>query len=281
MSQASQATIPAAAGDLQIVHADLVSKTRRKFLVRRWVGELYAGKRMKMRHLTRLVRNLPLPRTPRLLEVGCEDGTFCDWLSRLWPDATVDGLDRDASQIEACATWARDTGRTATFRFSHGDILNLDALECYDLIICLDVLGYIQDDQTAIHRMTSALKPGGWLVIHQPNTTYQRFDGTMHYVAPEQACHITNGHVRHGYTPAELIGLLSRATALRIHQVLPLHGRLTDLAYQIYLTLEHPAPLRLLALPFIDLLCEFDRRLPAAHGNTLCAICRKTTGPFA
>jgi trans-aconitate methyltransferase len=280
MSEASQVTIPAAAGDAQNVHAaDLASKTRRKFLVRRWVGELYAGKRMKMRHLTRLVRSLPLPRTPRLLEVGCEDGTFCDWLSRLWPDATIDGLDRDASQIEACARWAQYTGRSTTLRFRHGDILHMDAQESYDLIICFDVLGYIQDDQTAIRKMSDALKPGGWLVIHQPNTTYQRLDGTLHYVPPEQAHVITEGHVRHGYTPNELTALLSTAANMVVRQVIPLHGRLTDLAYQIYLRLEHPAPLRLLTLPFVDLLCEFDRRLPGKHGNTVCAIARKR-GPL-
>ena len=273
MSHASQVTIPA--GAVQSGHGALLRKTRLKFLIRRWVGELYAGKRMKMRHLTRLVRSLPLPSPPRLLEVGCEDGTFCDWLTRLWPQARVEGLDRNASQIAACARWAKDSGRAANLRFVHGDVLEFDAREIYDLVICFDVLGYISDDRAAVRNMSNALKPGGWLVIHQPNTTYQRFDGTLHHVSPEHAHLITEGHVRHGYSRGELAALLASAPDVKVEGIISLHGRLTDLAYQIYRWLEHPAPLRLLALPFIDLLCEFDRHFPNRHGNTLCAIARK------
>src|SRR3954468_12657984 len=124
MSDAAIATaVPHPSADHR---AELLRNTRLKFLVRRWIGELYVGKRMKMRHLTRLVRNLPLPREPRLLEVGCEDGTFCDWLTRLWPTATVEGLDRNAVQIQACACWAQNTGRSTTLRFRQGDVLDLD-----------------------------------------------------------------------------------------------------------------------------------------------------------
>jgi 2-polyprenyl-3-methyl-5-hydroxy-6-metoxy-1,4-benzoquinol methylase len=267
--------IPGSAAEAR-AHAAL-RKTRLKFFLRRWIGEIYVGKRMKMRHLTRLVRKLPLPRAPRLLEVGCEDGTFCDWLTRLWPNATVEGLDRNASQIQACSRWAHGAGRSATLRFRHGDILELDAPECYDLIICFDVLGYIPDDRGALRRIANALKPDGWLVVHQPNTTYQRLDGSFHHVSPEQAHLITDGHVRHGYRPDELRELLLHTPGLNVHAITPLHGRLTDLAYAIYVLLEHPAPLRVLALPFIDLLCEFDRRLPQKHGNTVCAIARKAS----
>jgi hypothetical protein len=69
----------------------LIKKTARKFFVRRWIGELYVAKRMKMR----LLRQVDLASAPSVLEVGCEDGTFSEWFSGCWPRDTVVGLEID------------------------------------------------------------------------------------------------------------------------------------------------------------------------------------------
>ncbi|MEZ0264688.1 MAG: class I SAM-dependent methyltransferase [Phycisphaerae bacterium] len=250
-------------------------KTRLKFLLRRLVGEVYAGKRMKMRHLTRIVRALPRPAAPRVLEVGCEDGTFSEWLSRLFPHAVIDAIDVDAEQVAANQRWAAAAGLAERIRFAHLDVLDFARESAYDLATAFDVLGYIPDDRAAVRRMAASLRPGGHLVIHQPNTTYVKLDGSAEYVPPERAGLITHGHVRHGYSPAELAALLAGDPRLEVVSVRSLHGRLTDLAYRIYLRLERPAPLRLLSLPLVDLLCEIDRRVPQRHGNTVCAVARR------
>lgn len=251
----------------------LVRKTALKFLIRRWVGEPYVGKRMKMRHLARLLRDVGLPAAPRILEVGSGDGVFCEWLSRRWPDATVEGLELDPEEAAACAAWAAQTGH-ARLRFCSGDVLDMEATDAYDLIVCLDVLEHIRSDSEAVGRMRKALKPGGRLIAHVPNLRYQRLDGSIHTVPPEDAHLINPGHVRNGYAPEELRALLDGA-GLEVECIRTQHGRLTDLAYTVYRRLERPAPLRLLSLPLIDLIWGLDVLFPGRHGNTVFAVGRK------
>jgi 2-polyprenyl-3-methyl-5-hydroxy-6-metoxy-1,4-benzoquinol methylase len=83
-----------------IPDAALLRKTRLKFMVRRIIGEPYVGKRLKMHHLPSLLRRLTLPKQSAILEVGCEDGYFTEWLSRRYPSATVEGLDIGARAIQ-------------------------------------------------------------------------------------------------------------------------------------------------------------------------------------
>src|SRR5947209_17807771 len=89
----------------------LVRKTALKFRIRRWIGEPYVGKRMKMRHLGRLLRGVSLPPEARILEVGSGDGVFCDWLARRFRGARVEGLEIDGEDVAACEVWARTTNR--------------------------------------------------------------------------------------------------------------------------------------------------------------------------
>jgi len=253
--------------------AALLRKTRLKFFLRRFIGEPYVGKRLKMRRLPSLLRRIPLPQPSRILEVGCEDGYFTEWLSRRYSQAAIEGLDIDAQQAAACEHWARRAARTS-LHFRAGDILALDAHDIYDLILCLDVLGYIRDDRAALFRMAQALKPSGHLLIHQPNVRYQSFGGRISYISPQQASQITAGHVRHGYDPQEFAELMHSAGLQLIH-LQTQQGRLSDLAHRIYNALEDPSFLRLFSIPFTDLLSFFDRHVPTRHGNTVFAIARR------
>ena len=251
----------------------LLRKTVTKFAVRRWIGEPYVGKRMKLRHLRRLLRDIDLPPNPRLLEVGSGDGVFTHWLSRRFQDAEVDGVELDPAESAACAAWAQRCGQTR-LHFRQGNVLDMKEQGVYDLIICLDVLEHIADDQAAVARMMAALKPGGWLVVHVPNLWYQRLGGSMHTCPPDEAWQINPGHVRNGYTPEQLGQLLQSASAEHVESH-PRHGRWSDLAHSVYRWLERPAFLRLLAVPLVDTIWMLDRLMPSAHCNTVFGIARK------
>ncbi len=259
--------------------SELARKIRRKFLIRRIVGELYVGKRMKMRHTSKILPSVRIPKNACILEVGSEDGAFTDFLARRYPHATVEGLELREDWALACSAWAIDTRRAPRLTFRQGDILSLSDANKYDAIFCLDVLGYIPDDARALQNLVRALVPNGLLVIHQPNTTYRQYNGTLHHVSPEEAGRITGGHVRHGYSPEELRSLITNAHLIP-EKILPLHGPCSDRAHRIHRRLEHPAPLRLLALPIIDTLWWLDSRRPPAQGNTHLAFARKPAPPL-
>ncbi len=253
-------------------------KIARKFALRRWVGELYVGKRMKMHALSRRLDDLRPPEGGRVLEVGSEDGCFTEWIDRRWPEVTVEGLEQDRAHAESTRRWAVEHGRTPKLSFRQGDLRQLSAPGQYDVIFCLDVLGYIPDDRQAVQALAAALKPRGRLVVHQPNIRYRRFSGQVQEVSPELAGQITVGHLRHGYAPEGLRALLEDAGGLQVERLEPWHGRFSDLAHRVFLAMEHPAVLRFVALPIVDLLWWLDQRLPGPHGNTVFAVARRPAG---
>ncbi|HSI10437.1 MAG TPA: class I SAM-dependent methyltransferase [Chthoniobacter sp.] len=248
-------------------------KIQLKFKLRRIFGEMYVGKRMKRHGLRRARKTFSPSPGARVLEVGSEDGSFTEWFDRLWPQVTMEGLEVDPVHAEACAAWAESSGRAPKLTFRRGNLLDLEANRAYDLILCFDVLGYIADDARAITRLSEALRPGGRLVIHQPNVRYREFSGTMHHISNEESGKITEGHVRHGYSPEGLARLLE-AGGLTIEKLECWHGPYSDLAHKVYRWCERPSFLRIAALPVLDLLWWVDSMLPHAHGNTVFAVAR-------
>lgn len=63
----------------------------------------------------------------------------------------------------------------------------------FDLVLCTEVLEHIADDQKALDEIERVLNPGGWLVITVPTPPAE----------PDSA------HVREGYAPDQLAGMLT------------------------------------------------------------------------
>lgn len=252
----------------------LLRHIARKFAIRRWFGELYVGKRMKQHRLARRLRELTPPPGAAVLEVGSEDGCFSEWIDRKWPQARILGLERDQAHALATSAWAERMRRAPKLKFIHQDVMDLEARDTFDVVLCLDVLGYILDDHAALEIIHRAVKPGGRLLVHQPNVEYRRFGGRRTIVAQEVADKITAGHVRHGYRPEQLSSLLS-SVGFEVECVEQWHGPLSDLAHRLYKFIEHPAFLRFAALPVIDVLSFLDRVFPREHGNTVYAVARR------
>lgn len=229
---------------------------------------------MKMHALSRQLAYLKPTSGGRVLEVGSEDGCFTEWIDRRWPNVSVEGLERDPLHAEATRRWALEHRRTK-LTFRQGDLLELPPSGEYDLIFCLDVLGYISDDKRAVRTLAAALKPGGRLVVHQPNICYRRFGGHRQEISPALAGQITAGHVRHGYAPEALRALLEGDGGLRVERLEAWHGRFSDIAHRVFRMMEHPSVLRFAALPLVDFLWWIDQRAPGRHGNTVFAVAHR------
>ena len=248
-----------------------LTKQRLKQLIRRTIGEPYVGKRLKLRNLNRAVRALELdPRS--ILDAGAEDATFVYWLADLYPRASVTAVDIDADAMtvseRACP------GRYAS-RVSFA-ARSFDALPSatFDLIAAFDVLEHIADDEGAVRQLARALRPSGTLLVHVPRDVWTHFDGREERVPDEEAWRINEGHVRMGYSPERLAEIVRAAGCEVIDMQLWLR-RWGVAAHAAYSRVESIMPLRLATLPVTDLAAAFDRRRPAAEGNTVFLVARK------
>ena len=155
---------------------------------------------LERRRLARLV-----PAGAAVLDAGCGNGAIALRLARRGcrvlavsndPAAIVRLLERSASlslPAEALKLRVHDLARDGP---PGGD---------FDAAVCFDVLEHILDDRAALGALAASLRPGGQLLLTVPDRAAPPLWGDA--VSPTE----DGGHVRPGYTRAELEGLLDAA----------------------------------------------------------------------
>lgn len=112
-----------------------------------------------------------LARVRRVLDVGCGAGHWArQILPRCHPEATLLGIDREQAWIDRAQTLATSFASGARMSFEIGDATNLDACGGnFDLVTCQTVLIHLAEPARAIATMIAQLKPGGMLMVAEPN----------------------------------------------------------------------------------------------------------------
>ena len=158
--------------------------------------------RDKMRALHRIAPDMPVN---DLLEVG---GGQSGLSAMLYPQAHVTNLDMDPVFAEAPV----NKGPRITFR--QGDATDLSfADESFDLVTMFDLLEHVPDDAAVAREVLRVLRPGGWILVSTPNRERWRYPYYRVFkpiCPPEEALFAEWGHVRRGYTQAELDALFGR-----------------------------------------------------------------------
>ena len=143
------------------------------------------------RHVRRLISAMTHGLRPAsILDVGCGQGALLLDLSRIFPDAELQGTDLSASAIRLAQH------RVPGARFSLLDLTAAHLEDRFDLVICSEVLEHIPNDVAALENLQKMT--AGHLVVTTPQ-------GRMRDFEPKAV-----GHVRN-YAPGELQGKLERA----------------------------------------------------------------------
>jgi len=136
----------------------------------------------------------------RLLEVGCGTGYVLEGVSRAWPDAELHGSEYFEEGLEHARK------RIARARFRQMDATRLDEVEQYDIIGAFDVIEHIEEDETVLHNLARAIRPGGSLLLTVPQHQW------LWSQIDEYACHVRR------YSRAELLDKVRR-TGLQVTYV--------------------------------------------------------------
>jgi len=107
---------------------------------------------------TKLIAELDLQGTERILDLGCGDGTLSAQIADLVPNGEVVGIDASRGMIEATQSKLRKN-----LRFLLMDINELDFVEQFDVIFSNATLHWIKDHKRLLRNAGRALVKGGSL----------------------------------------------------------------------------------------------------------------------
>ena len=111
-----------------------------------------------------LFERYALPPQARILDVGCGTGEISLRLARLYPSASVMGVDIDANHLEKGRSTA--TEMAGRVQFEVGNAFQLRFLsQTFDLVLCRHMLQAVPEPERVLEELLRVACPGGWLHI--------------------------------------------------------------------------------------------------------------------
>jgi arsenite methyltransferase len=100
----------------------------------------------------------------RILDIGCGPGFYvAELLDEVGPEGTVVGVDGSAAMLAVAAHRCEGHANVA---FHEADVQSLPVEDAtFDRALCVQVLEYVPDVESALTEMHRALRPGGRLVV--------------------------------------------------------------------------------------------------------------------
>jgi len=123
-------------------------------------------------------------------------------MSRLWK---IKALDINSEQIDDCNKFFEKSGLSERVVFQTGDLTALADLNCYNIILSVDVMEHIEEDVLVFQNFYKSLKENGVLLISTPS------DQGGSDVHNEEEESFIDEHVRDGYSIKEITEKLTLA----------------------------------------------------------------------
>jgi 2-polyprenyl-3-methyl-5-hydroxy-6-metoxy-1,4-benzoquinol methylase len=235
--------------EIHLLRQNLIEK-----LFLRVFGTWHTGARIRAFHILRIVSRYH-DGDCRILDAGCGLGRHAFFIARRYPKGPIVAVDVDGKNISTCDHIKGEKG-FANVRFEVHDLRQLDLNGHFDLIICSDVLEYIEEDEIVLVNLRNALAENGRLILHTPRLNSKR---CMPFLERYFTCDPVEkaAHAREGYPEAGLKDKLENS-GLRVTSFRYTFGHLGSLAWGLSRALERVKPLFVLCFPLILLLGYMD-----------------------
>jgi SAM-dependent methyltransferase len=220
----------------------------------------------------------------RLLDAGVGEGQFLMPLAKNYPNSHFTGLDKLAAHQIFCSAYAKSF-KLNNVSFVTQELESFIGDQTFDVIICVGVLQYVQNDELVLNHFYNQLTHGGILLLYVPvnnksilpfYTTLTRKMSNYETIQNRQRIYnqpqITAKLLKVGFTIEENIntygnlGILSNEL---INTYLMLFNSSVSL-FRILLTL-----IFILFYPMLLICMILDYFLPKKTGNGLLVIARK------
>ncbi len=243
------------------IHYIRKNKIEKLFL--RVFGSWHTGARIRAFHILRLASGYLKPGC-HILDAGCGLGRHTFFIARRHPNSVITGVDLDGKNISIC-NYVRGKEGLGNVSFQSFDLRYLNFNQRFDLIICSDVLEYIEEDELVLNNFRIWLAENGRLILHTPRLNPRRYVGLSDRCVKcdplEKAA-----HARDGYTDGELRGKLKK-NGLKITDLKYTFGYFGSLSWEFSKIVEKFKPLFILCFPLILILGYMDILKANGNGN--------------
>lgn len=187
------------------------------------------GLRIRARNVFALI---PRDRSyQRIMDAGSGPGVLTFQLARLFPDASVLGVDILDESVRACRAIAEKVGQQ-NIAFRKDRIENLEQKNTFDLVFCVDILEHLEDDFKALRGLYDAIAGKGILVLHVP-ALHRRYP-----VWKKSLNFYVESHVRFGYRKRDIEEMVKQ-TGFSVRQSGYTYGFWETLANNISYMVTH------------------------------------------
>lgn len=153
--------------------------------------------------LRKIARQFPMEAS--VLDAGSGFGQYTWRMSRLNSRWRINAIDINEEQIDDCNSFFGKTGLSDRVSFQKGDLTTLSELNCYNLILSVDVMEHIEEDVLVFQNFYKSLKDNGILLISTPS---DKGGSDVHGDNDES---FIDEHVRDGYSIGDITEKLSLA----------------------------------------------------------------------
>ena len=158
-------------------------------------------------HVKKALRKIAsqFPGDASVLDAGSGFGQYSWRMSRKNRHWKINAIDINKEQIDDCNLFFRKTGLAGRVVFKTGDLTALNEINCYNLILSVDVMEHIEEDVLVFKNFYKSLKNDGILLISTPSDK----GGSDVHGSNEES--FIDEHVRDGYSIKDITEKLSLA----------------------------------------------------------------------
>jgi 2-polyprenyl-3-methyl-5-hydroxy-6-metoxy-1,4-benzoquinol methylase len=223
-----------------------------------------------------------------ILDAGSGAGDFTLFLANKFPALDFTGIDRCEENISVCSNYIRKK-RIKNCHFKTEDLNKLNAIEHYDVVICITVLQYVSDDISALKNIYNCLKPEGKFILYAPVNYkyYFKCFGKLKEKIFKNKNYDDSQNIQRRYTIDKISNIILNS-GFEIENTVNTYGKFGKISYEIqttFLLILERLPLLLAPLliavyivlffPFTIIINLMDYFIPNTDGNGLIITARK------
>lgn len=146
-------------------------------LLRRLFYRLLDAVLLRSWHMHREIRiwSKDHPKATHILDAGSGFGQYSYFLNKLNPHYSILGIDIKADQVCKCNEFYRHKKITNVY-FRSADVLDFRMEKAFDLVLCVDVMEYIEDDHLVFKNFYDSLRDNGIFLMSVPSDRSNRFN---------------------------------------------------------------------------------------------------------